>query len=214
MRGSPAPVGRGSPDPHGRARAVCLVCELRSALPCRRRHRKGIEPSGRRCKYVPHSVRNRGENGLRGRRDLAGQEDRRAAQRRDQRDNDGVLRQARAVARRAVRPSALARNRPPGNLPGEDRARRAGDPRVDRTRVVASLRDAQVFGVPDREAQNPSGRDRRRVHWPRDGGKPRASRFRRDHRRNARSGPRAAGSGNGAHCRGLPGEAWHPSGAQ
>ena len=214
VRGSPAQVGREGRNPHGGARTVCLVRELRAALPRRRRDRKGIEPAGRGREHVPLPVRRRRENGLRGHQDLAGQEDRRAAQCRNRRGDDRVLRQARAVARSAVDPPAAARHRPPGNLPGEDRARREGDPRVDRTRVLVPLRDAQVLGLPDGEAQDPCGGHRGRVHRPRDGGEPRASRVRRHPRRDGRSGPGAARSGNGAHRRGLRGAAWHPPGAQ
>ena len=214
MRRSPAQVGRESRNRDARAGSVCLVCKLRAALPHRRRHRKGIEPSGGRCKHVPLAVRSRCENGLRSHRDLAGQEDRRFAQCRDRRGDDRDLRQARAFARGAVDPSALARHRSAGNLPGENRARREGDPRVDRTRVLVPLRDAQVFRLPDSEAQDPRGGHRGRVHRPRDGGEPRASRVRRHPRRDGRSGPGAARPGNGAHRRGLRREAWYPSGAQ
>ena len=108
---------------------------------------------------------------LRGHRDLAGQEDRRAAQRRDRRGDDRVLRQARAVARRAVDPPAAARHRSAGNLPGADRAGRAGHPRVDRTGYDVPLRDGQVLGLPD-------GDGPRRVRWSSAAGSS-ASRWRR-----------------------------------
>ena len=214
MRGSPAQAGRESPDHHGGTRAVRVVRELRAALSRRRRHPEGSESFRRGRKHVPLPVRRRRENGLRGHQDLAGQEDRRAAQCRNRRGDDRVLRQARAVARRAVDSPAPARHRPPGNLRGEDRARHEGDPRVDRTRILVPLRDAQVLGLPDGEAQDPCGGHRGRIHRPRDGGEPRASRVRRHPRRDGRSDPGAARSGNGAPRRGLCGAAWHPPGAQ
>ena len=51
-----------------------------------------------------------------------------------------VLRQARAVAGRGVDPPAAARHRPARHLPGAHRARRAGDPRVDRDADRSSCR--------------------------------------------------------------------------
>ena len=214
MRGSPAQVGRKGRDPHGGARAVRVVRELRAALSRRRRHPEGGESSRRGRGHVSFPVRRRRENGLRGHQDLAGQEDCRAAQRRNRRGDDRVLRQARAVARCAVDPPASAWHRPPGNLRGQDRARHAGDPRVDRTRVPVPVRDAPVLRLPDGEAQDPCGGHRGRVHRPRDGGEPRASRVRGHPRRDGRSDPGAARSGNGAPRRGLRGAAWHPPGAQ
>ena len=64
------------------------------------------------------------------------------------------------------------------------------------------------------QAQDPCGGHRRRVHRPRDGGEPRAPRVRGHPRRDGRSDPGAARSGNGAPRRGLRGAAWHPPRAQ
>ncbi len=112
-----------------------------------------------------------------------------------------------------VRPP-LPGHRPAGDLPGQDRARREGDPRVDRARVAVPRRNGQILRLPDGEAQDAGGGHRGRVHRPRDGGEPRSSRVRRHPRRDARPGPGAARSGNGAHRGGLRGAAWHPPGAQ
>ena len=55
-------------------------------------------------------------------------QDRGAQEPRDGRGHDRKLRQAGAFARGVPDPSALARHRPPGDLFGQDRAGRAGDP--------------------------------------------------------------------------------------
>jgi choline dehydrogenase-like flavoprotein len=65
---------------------------------------------------------------------FAQEENRRTAQCRDRRGGYRVLRQAGAIARRAFGPSAAARKRPARNIPGENGAGRAHDPRVDRRR--------------------------------------------------------------------------------
>ena len=82
----------------------------------------------------------------------------------------------------------------PGHLRGADRARHAGHPRVDRTRVAVPVRHAPVLRLPDGEAQDPRGGHRRRLHRPRDGGEPRAPRVRGDPGRDGRSDPGAARS--------------------
>ena len=120
-------------NPHGRTRTVRFLRELRAALPRRRRDCEGIEPPGRERTAVPRALRDRCADELRGDRHFAEEEDRRSAQRQDRRGHDRVLRQAGAVARRAFGPSAAARHRSAGDLPRENRARRADDPRVDRT---------------------------------------------------------------------------------
>ena len=119
---------------------------------------KEVEPARRRRQHVPQSIRRRRADRLRGDRRLAREEDRRPAQRGDRRSDDRVLRQARPVSRGAVRPPAAAGHRPAGHLPCEDRARRAGDPRVDREGDALPVRHAPLLGVPDRAAQDPRGR--------------------------------------------------------
>ena len=191
-------------DHHGRARAVRLVRELRPALSRRRRDREGIEPAGGRREYVPLDVRDRRQNALRVHQGVAGQEDGRAAQRRHRRGDDRVLRQAGAVARRAVDPPAAARHRPPGHLRAEDRSRREGDPRVAREGLAVPRRDAPVRGIPVGAAEDPRRGGRRRLHRHRDGGEPHPPRLRRHARRDGRPDPGADGPGDGAHRRRLP----------
>ena len=136
------------------------------------RDREGVEPPGRERAVVPRHVRHRRADQLRGDRHLAEEEDRGSAQRHDRRGDDRVLRQAGAVARRAVGPSAAARHRSAGDLPGADRAGRADDPRVDRARHDVPRGDVQLLRHPDREARAARGGGRRRLHRPRDGGEP------------------------------------------
>ena len=83
----------------------------------------------------------------------------------------------------------------PGHLRGAHRARRQGDPRVDRTRDELPRRDGEVLGVPDRAAADARGGGRRRVHRPGDGREPGASRVRRHRDRDGRPGARPARSG-------------------
>ena len=118
------------------------------------------------------------------------------------------LRQARALAGSSLDPSAAAGHRPPGDLPGEDRAGREADPRVDRARHELPRRDGEVLGLPDGAAGEARGRRRRRVHRPRDGGEPGSARVRGDRGRDGGPGPRSARSGVRAHRRGLPRDAW------
>ena len=153
-------------------------------------------------------------DGLRGDLHLAEEEDRGPAQRRDRRGDDRVLRQAGAVARGALGPSAPARNRSARDLPGEDRAGRADDPRVDRAGHGVPGRDVQLLGDPVREARAARGGDRRRLHRSRDGGEPGPRRVRRDARRDARSGPGPARPGVRPPRRGTPEEARRPPGAR
>ena len=89
-----------------------------------------------------------------------------------------------AIPWSCVASPAAARYRPTGNFRSEDRARRQGDLRVDRERLRVPHRNGQVRGLPDGEAQDARGGRRRRIHRPRDRGKPRPSRVRRDHCRD------------------------------
>ena len=171
-----AQAGRESRDHHGGARAVRVVRELRAAVSRRWRDREGVEPARGDRSHFPLAVRDRLPHGLRGDQYLPGKEDGRPAQRRDRRGHDRVLRQARALAGRAVDPSASARHRSAGDLPGEDGARRTGDPRVDRQGLHVPLRDGALLRLPDGAAQDACGRHRGRVHRARDGGEPRAPR--------------------------------------
>ena len=92
---------------------------------------------------------------LRGDQDFAGQEDRGAAQCQDRRGHHRDLRQAGAVARRAVDPPATARHRPARHLPGANCARRPGDPRVDRkgSRFLAGMDSYSGFQTVRPETQ-------------------------------------------------------------
>ncbi len=85
-------------------------------------------------------VRDRCADELRGDRDLTEEEDRGPAQCQDRRGHDRVLRQARAVAGRALGPSAAAGHRSAGDFPCADRAGREDDPRVDREEAPRSSR--------------------------------------------------------------------------
>ena len=87
------------------------------------------------------------------------------------------LRQARAVAWRAFGPSALARYRFAGDLPCEDRAGCADDPRVGGTWHDVPDGYVQLLGNPDGQAGAACGGGRRRIHRSRDGGEPGACRF-------------------------------------
>ena len=137
-------------------------------------------------------------------------QDRAAARRRDRRRHHRVLRQARAVAGRAVGTPAAARHRPSGHLRGAHRARRAGDPRVDRTRYELPRRDGEVLGLPDGAAADARGGGRRRVHRLGDGREPRAPRVRRHGDRDGRSGARSARPGVRPTRGGLPRAARRP----
>ena len=134
------------------------------------------------------SVRDRCADELRGDRDLAEAEDRGPARRQDRRGDDRVLRQAGAVARRALGPPAAARHRSARDLPGADGAGRADDPRVDRAGHGVPGGDVQLLRHPVRQAAAACGGDRRRLHRARDGGEPGPCRLRGDARRDARSG--------------------------
>ena len=199
MRGAPAPARRERRNHHGRKRAVRLIRELRLALPCRRRHRKGIEPAGGHPGYFPRHVQYRCPDQLRSDQDPARHQDHRIAQRADRRGDQRSLRQAGAVAGGEIGAATPARDRPAGDLPGADRAGCAGDPRVGRARLPVPRRDGQILRVSGCSAEDPGGGDRRRLHRPRDRRKSGASRLRRDPRRNARSTPGAARSGDGGH---------------
>ena len=77
--------------------------------------------------------------------DPARHQDHRTAQRADRRGEPRIVRQAGAVARRAVGAAAAAGDRPAGHLPCANRARCAGDPRVDRARFAVPRRDGQIL---------------------------------------------------------------------
>ena len=128
MRGPPAQVGRAGRDPDGGTRAVRLIRELRVTVSRRGRDRTPVGPARREREGVPRAIRGRLPDTLRGNRDLAGGQDCETAGRRNRRGDHRVLRQACAVPRVAFDPPAAARHRPSGHLPGEDRARREGDP--------------------------------------------------------------------------------------
>ena len=97
---------------------------------------------------VSRAVRHRLPDALRGGRDLAQDENRGAQEPRDRRGDHREIRQARALARGGADPSAPARHRSSGDLFGEDRAGRQGDPGVDRAGRQRSNRGAHVLGIP------------------------------------------------------------------
>ena len=154
------------------------------------------------------------QNRLRGDRHLAAAQDRRAAQCRHRRGEHRVLRQAGAVARRAVDPPTAARHRPAGDLRSPDGAGRTRDPRVDRTRLCLPRRDAPVLRLPDRAAEDPRGGGGRRLHRPGNRGKPHPPRLRRDPGRDGQPDPGADRPRDGAHRRRLPRAPWPAPGAQ
>ena len=106
VRGAPAQAGRKGRDRHGGARPVHVVCELRPAVSHLRRDRAGIEPDGGERGVLPHALCNRRANQLRGGFRLGQRQDRRPARRRDRQGDEGALRQAGAVSRRALGPPA------------------------------------------------------------------------------------------------------------
>ena len=114
-------------------------------------------------------VRDRLPYALRGGRNLSQEENRGAQEPRNRRGDHRELRQARAVARCGSDAPAPARNRPPGDLFGEDRARREGHPGVDRTGFDA-LPGAHVYSgfqtVDTRPAPWWSAADSSASRWP------------------------------------------------
>ena len=157
---------------------------------------------------------NRCADELRGDLDLGQEEDDRPSQRRDGRDDDGIVRQARALSGRGLGSPAAARHRPARHLRGEDGARRTGRPRMDRARHAIPRRHVQLLGHPVRAADAASRRHRRRLHRPRDGGEPDSRRIRSDAGRDARSAPGASRSRVRAPGRRAREAAWHAIGAR
>ena len=215
MRGTPAPVGREKPKSSwssaGRtSRMRTAVCPTTLAASSKR-NRAFWSPTQKR------SARSSRSSARTGCEAIGISPDKKTVQLRDvatgEVTTESYDKLVLSPGRASIRPPL------PGiDLPGIFQVRTVPDAReirewIERGRQLP-LRDAQVFGVPDREAQNPSRGRRRRVHRPGDGGEPRASRVRRDPGGDARPGPPSARPGNGAHCRGPPGAAWRPSGAQ
>ncbi len=104
------------------------------------------------------------------------------------------------------------------DLPGIFSVRTVPDAReirewLDRD-AVGSIWNALVHGLPDGDACQACGGDRRRIHRPRDGGKPGPPRARSDADREAQSGHASARSGNGALRRTLSDQARRPPRAQ
>ncbi len=190
MRGAAAQVGRKGRNHHGGTRSVHVVRELRPALSHLGRDREGIEPDGGERAVLPHALRDRRADQLRGDLDLGQEEDRGPARCHDGRRDNGILRQAGAVPGAPSVHPTLPGHRPARNLPGEDGARCTGDPRMDRTRHDVPRRDVQLFGNPACPADAASRRDRRRLHRPRDGGEPDPCRVRGNAARDARPGAR------------------------
>ena len=178
MRRAPAPPGRERRDPHGGARPVRLVRELRPAVLHRRRDRAAVEPPGRDRGHLSRHVRRRRPHGLRGRGDRREREDGAAQGPEDRRGDHRALRQARALARGGSHPPAPAGHRPSRDLRGEDGPGRRADPRVDRRAPRQVGRHGLLHGVPDAPQGPARGRRRRRLHRHRDGREPRRPRLR------------------------------------
>ena len=208
MRGAAAQAGREGRDPDGGARPLRVVRELRSAVSHLGRDRRRIEPARRERADVSRHVQDRRADELRGGLDLAEEEDRGPAQRRDRRGDEGVLRQAGALARRALGAPAASRYRLARNLPGANGAGRPEDPRVDGTRHRVPDGHVQLLGHAVRQARAPCRGDRRRVHRTRDRGEPDPCRIRGDAGRDARSAPRSARSRARPARRGAREKAW------
>ena len=166
--------------------------ELRSSVSRLGRDPAGVEPPRGERAVLQGEPGDRRADELRGGRHRPQEEDRRPEERHDRRGDDGTLRQARPLARGAVGPAAAAGDRPAGDLPGADRARRAVDPRVGREGHRVSGGDVQVLRDPVRQADAPRRRHRRRLHRSRDGGEPDPRGVRGDARRDARPDPRPA----------------------
>ena len=195
-------LDEGRRNPHGGARTLRFLRELRAALPCRRRHQGGGEPPGRDRGAFPRALRHRCAHELRGNRNFAQREKGQAARRAHRRGERARLRQVGAVAGRGVDPPAAAGDRPSGNLPCPHRARRPADQRMDR---VAPHRG---------RSQAPRGGRWRRLHRPGDGREPRASRLRGDGRGVGRAGSDAGRRGIRPRRRGPPREAWRQACAE
>ena len=105
----------------------------------------------------------------------------------------------------------LPGHRSAGDLPCADRAGRADDPGVDRTRHELPGGDVQLLGDPDGQARAAGGGGGRRVHRPGDGGEPGPPRVRRDPHPEARSRPGPAGPGDRVPRRGPHEKAWRPA---
>ncbi len=125
MRGAPAPAGRERRDPHGGARAVRLLRELRAALLHRRRDRAGVEPAGRDADTVPRHV----QRGRAHRCEAVGiTPGKKTVELRERRDRRG---DHRAYDKLVLSPGAAPVRPPlpgidlPGHLPRADRAGRA-----------------------------------------------------------------------------------------
>ncbi len=106
-------------DPHGRARALCVLCQLRPALPRRRRDRAGVEPAGRR-RAAPSASSSRSTCAPAAKcvAILPAEQDRPAARRGQRRRDHRALRQARA--RRPARRRS-ARRCPASTCPASSR---------------------------------------------------------------------------------------------
>ena len=118
--------------------------------------------------------------------------------------DDRVVRQAGAVARRALGPSAAARHRPAGIF----QVRTVPDARAIREWIERGTTflagHVQLLGDPVRQAGAACRGDRRRLHRSGDGGEPDPCRVRGDAGRDARSGPGPAGPGVRSPHRGAP----------
>jgi len=125
LRGATAPAGREGRDPHGRARPVRLVRELRAALPRLGRHPGGVEPARRDGADVPRRLRHREVRT--GCEAVAISPKKKTVDLRDVKTGEGddrVSTTSCAVARRGPDPPAAARDRPARHLLGADRPRR------------------------------------------------------------------------------------------
>ena len=165
-------------DPHGGARALRLVRQLRPAVLHRRRDRAAGEPARGDGRHLPRHVQRGRAHGLRGGRHRRARQDRAAQGPDDRRGEHRALRQAGAVPGRGPHPPAAARHRPARDLRREDGARRRPDPHLGRGAARHDRRSRHLHRHADAAAGAPRGRRRRRVHRHRDGGEPGGPRLR------------------------------------
>ncbi len=205
LRGKASQTGRDRGDPHGRARPLRVLRQLRPAVPYRRRDRARSEPARRQRAHLSRAVQHRHAHELRGGVDRRQGQDDRPAQCPDRRGHDRTLRQACAFARRQDGAPALAGDRPARHLRGPDRAGRPRDPGVGGEGHRLSRRHEFLFRDPDDAPADARRRRGRRLHRAGDGGEPAASRLRGHRRRDARPGARPARPG-------VRPAGWRPSG--
>ena len=187
MRGAPAQAGREGRDPHGGARAVRLVRELRAALPRRRRDPEGSRACWWRTRTdVPRPVRR--STCRTGCEAIKISPDKKTVDLRNVATGEVTTE---SYDKLVLSPGAPSIRPPlPGiDLPGIFQVRTVPDARairewIERGSAVPRPGWTGTRASRSVQAQDARGGGRRRVHRPRDGGEPRPSRVRRDARRD------------------------------